>query len=78
MLGFVFRSFYTGIGIHSLMSDGTLGPETEVHGFPDGSKINFVSWYSPQFTHTQKSLLDSLMELLQYGNAISSSKCIYF
>eukprot|EP00262_Sarcandra_glabra_P021213 TRINITY_DN8834_c1_g1_i1.p1 TRINITY_DN8834_c1_g1~~TRINITY_DN8834_c1_g1_i1.p1 ORF type:complete len:949 (-),score=194.61 TRINITY_DN8834_c1_g1_i1:437-3283(-) len=37
-------SFYTGIGIHSLMHDGTLGPEKEVHGFPDGAKINFVSW----------------------------------
>ncbi|XP_020265546.1 probable glutamyl endopeptidase, chloroplastic [Asparagus officinalis] len=37
-------SFYTGIGIHSLSDDGTLGPETEVHGFPDGAKINFVSW----------------------------------
>ncbi|KAL5561014.1 hypothetical protein UlMin_030761, partial [Ulmus minor] len=37
-------SFYTGIGIHQLMPDGTLGPEKEVHGFPDGAKINFVSW----------------------------------
>ncbi|KAK8947799.1 hypothetical protein KSP40_PGU002035 [Platanthera guangdongensis] len=37
-------SFYTGIGIHSLLDDDTLGPEKEVHGFPDGSKINFVSW----------------------------------
>lgn len=37
-------SFYTGIGIHSLLDDGKLGPEKEVHGFPDGAKINFVSW----------------------------------
>ncbi|XP_064978877.1 probable glutamyl endopeptidase, chloroplastic isoform X5 [Musa acuminata AAA Group] len=37
-------SFYTGIGIHSLTDDGKLGPEQEVHGFPDGAKINFVSW----------------------------------
>ncbi|XXG79118.1 hypothetical protein AAC387_Pa09g0259 [Persea americana] len=37
-------SFYTGIGIHLLTSDGALGPEKEVYGFPDGSKINFVSW----------------------------------
>ncbi|XP_026656136.1 probable glutamyl endopeptidase, chloroplastic isoform X2 [Phoenix dactylifera] len=37
-------SFYTGIGIHELMDDGKLGPEREVHGFPDGAKINFVSW----------------------------------
>ncbi|KAK6937287.1 Peptidase S9, prolyl oligopeptidase, catalytic domain, partial [Dillenia turbinata] len=37
-------SFYTGIGIHHLMEDGTLGPEKEVHGLPDGAKINFVSW----------------------------------
>lgn len=37
-------SFYTGIAIHQLMSDGTLGPEKAVHGLPDGAKINFVSW----------------------------------
>ncbi|XP_065860331.1 probable glutamyl endopeptidase, chloroplastic isoform X2 [Euphorbia lathyris] len=37
-------SFYTGIGIHQLMPDGTLGPEKEIHGFPDGAKINFVTW----------------------------------
>ncbi|CAA6654403.1 unnamed protein product [Spirodela intermedia] len=37
-------SFYTGIVIHSLEEDGSLGPEKEVHGFPEGSKINFVSW----------------------------------
>ncbi|KAL8138233.1 hypothetical protein V2J09_004234 [Rumex salicifolius] len=37
-------SYYIGIGIHQFMSDGTLGPEKEVHGLPDGAKINFVSW----------------------------------
>ncbi|KAB2052602.1 hypothetical protein ES319_A12G133100v1 [Gossypium barbadense] len=37
-------SFYTGIGIHPLMPDGSLGPETEVSGLPDGVKINFVTW----------------------------------
>ncbi|KAK6941084.1 Peptidase S9, prolyl oligopeptidase, catalytic domain [Dillenia turbinata] len=37
-------SFYTGIGIHQLKEDGTLGPEKEVHGLPDGAKINFVNW----------------------------------
>ncbi|KAL4367877.1 hypothetical protein GQ457_05G001680 [Hibiscus cannabinus] len=37
-------SFYTGIGIHRLMPDGSLGAEEEVRGFPDGAKINFVSW----------------------------------
>ncbi|XP_057966691.1 probable glutamyl endopeptidase, chloroplastic isoform X3 [Malania oleifera] len=37
-------SFYTGIGIHQLMDDDTLGPEKEVHGFPSGAKLNFVSW----------------------------------
>ncbi|EOX95263.1 Prolyl oligopeptidase family protein [Theobroma cacao] len=37
-------SFYTGIGIHQLMPDGSLGPEKEVQGFPDGAKINFVTW----------------------------------
>ncbi|KAK4751102.1 hypothetical protein SAY87_004584 [Trapa incisa] len=37
-------SFYTGIGIHQLQTDGKLGPEREVRGFPDGAKINFVTW----------------------------------
>ncbi|CAK9152902.1 unnamed protein product [Ilex paraguariensis] len=37
-------SFYTGIGIHQLMHDGTLGPEIEIYGLPDGAKINFVTW----------------------------------
>ncbi|XP_034904056.1 probable glutamyl endopeptidase, chloroplastic [Populus alba] len=37
-------SFYTGIGIHQLMPDGTLGPEREINGYPDGAKINFVTW----------------------------------
>ncbi|PSR85946.1 Glutamyl endopeptidase, partial [Actinidia chinensis var. chinensis] len=37
-------SFYTGIGIHQLLDDGALGPEKEVHGLPDGAKINFVTW----------------------------------
>lgn len=37
-------SFYTGIGIHDLRDDGTLGPEKSIHGFPDGSKLNFVTW----------------------------------
>lgn len=37
-------SFYTGIGIHQLMDDGTLGPEKEIHGYPEGAKLNFVSW----------------------------------
>ncbi|KAA8543030.1 hypothetical protein F0562_021475 [Nyssa sinensis] len=37
-------SFYTGIGIHQLMHDGTLGPEKEIHGLPDDAKINFLNW----------------------------------
>ncbi|CAA0824899.1 Prolyl oligopeptidase family protein [Striga hermonthica] len=37
-------SYYTGIGIHQIMDDGTLGPEKEIYGLPDGAKINFVSW----------------------------------
>lgn len=41
---FIFRSYYTGIGIYQLMGDCTLGPEKEIHGLPDGAKINFVSW----------------------------------
>ncbi|KAL5217851.1 hypothetical protein ABZP36_018535 [Zizania latifolia] len=37
-------SFYTGLGIHKMMDNGTLGPEKEVHGYPDGARINFVTW----------------------------------
>ncbi|GLT71894.1 hypothetical protein SLA2020_438790 [Shorea laevis] len=37
-------SFYTGIGIHQLRPDGTLGPAKELHGYPDDAKINFVTW----------------------------------
>ncbi|KAM6579330.1 hypothetical protein CsatA_003104 [Cannabis sativa] len=48
-------SFYTGIGIHQLMPDGTLGPEKEIHGFPDGAKINFVTW-SPDGKHLSFSI----------------------
>lgn len=43
-------SFYTGIGIHQLLPDGTLGSEVQVHGFPEGAKINFVTW-SPDGRH---------------------------
>ncbi|KAI4301503.1 hypothetical protein L6164_034778 [Bauhinia variegata] len=48
-------SFYTGIGIHQLLPDGTLGPEKEVHGFPEGAKINFVTW-SPDGRHLSFSI----------------------
>ncbi|XP_048336663.2 probable glutamyl endopeptidase, chloroplastic isoform X1 [Ziziphus jujuba] len=48
-------SFYTGIGIHQLKPDGTLGPEKEVHGFPEGAKINFVTW-SPDGQHLSFSV----------------------
>ncbi|CAL4930641.1 unnamed protein product [Urochloa decumbens] len=37
-------SFYTGISIHKLLDDGTLGPEKEVNGYPVGARINFVTW----------------------------------
>ncbi|CAG7873535.1 unnamed protein product [Brassica rapa] len=37
-------SFYTGLGIHQLLPDGTLSPEKEITGIPDGGKINFVTW----------------------------------
>lgn len=40
----VLRSFYTGIGIHKLQDDGTLGPERLVAGLPKDAKINLVSW----------------------------------
>ncbi|MCD9646859.1 hypothetical protein HAX54_037056 [Datura stramonium] len=37
-------SFYTGIVIHQLMEDGSLGPEKEIQDLPEGAKINFVTW----------------------------------
>ncbi|XP_013636382.1 PREDICTED: probable glutamyl endopeptidase, chloroplastic isoform X1 [Brassica oleracea var. oleracea] len=37
-------SFYTGLGIHQLLPDGTLSPEKEITGIPDGGKINYVTW----------------------------------
>ncbi|KAL8054678.1 hypothetical protein ABFX02_04G007800 [Erythranthe guttata] len=39
-------SYYTGIGVHQLMNDGTLGPEKEIHNLPTGAKINFITWSS--------------------------------
>ncbi|KAF1869587.1 hypothetical protein Lal_00017162 [Lupinus albus] len=48
-------SFYTGIGIHQILPDGKLGPEIGVTGFPDGAKINFVSW-SPDGQHLSFSI----------------------
>ncbi|KAJ1292512.1 hypothetical protein BS78_02G397100 [Paspalum vaginatum] len=43
-------SFYTGIKIHFLMDDGSLGPEKVVNGYNDNAKINFVGW-SPDGQH---------------------------
>lgn len=37
-------SYYTGISIHELLDNGSLGEEREVAGFPESAKINFVSW----------------------------------
>lgn len=44
LIDFICRSFYTGIGIHKLLGDGTLSPEINVHGYPEGARINFVTW----------------------------------
>ncbi|WVZ67155.1 hypothetical protein U9M48_016275 [Paspalum notatum var. saurae] len=43
-------SFYTGISIHLLMGDGSLGTEKVVNGYNDNAKINFVGW-SPDGQH---------------------------
>ncbi|WJX85158.1 hypothetical protein P8452_67656 [Trifolium repens] len=37
-------SFYTGLGIHQILPDDTLGPEVDIHGLPEGAKIHFVTW----------------------------------
>jgi hypothetical protein len=44
LIDFICRSFYTGIGIHTLLDDGTLSPEKEVHGYPEGARINLITW----------------------------------
>lgn len=41
---FFVRSFNTGIAIHQLMEDGSLGPEKEILDLPEDAKINFVTW----------------------------------
>ncbi|GJP45983.1 hypothetical protein CLOM_g5611, partial [Closterium sp. NIES-68] len=43
-------SFYTGVTIHQVNDDDTLGDSVEVSGLPPGSKINFLSW-SPDGQH---------------------------
>ncbi|MCH87257.1 putative glutamyl endopeptidase chloroplastic-like, partial [Trifolium medium] len=48
-------SFYTGLGIHQILPDGTFGPEVEIHGLPEGAKINFVTW-SPDARHLSFSI----------------------
>lgn len=47
--------FHTGHGIHQILPDDSLGPEKEVHGLPDGAKINFVTW-SPDRKHLALSV----------------------
>ncbi|KAH9750557.1 putative glutamyl endopeptidase [Citrus sinensis] len=47
--------FYTGLGIHLILPDDSLGPEKAVHGLPDGAKINFVTW-SPDGKHLALSV----------------------
>ncbi|KAL6525908.1 hypothetical protein OROMI_030303 [Orobanche minor] len=37
-------SYSTGIGVHRIMEDGSLGPEKEISGLPGGAKINFITW----------------------------------
>ncbi|GJY61914.1 probable glutamyl endopeptidase, chloroplastic [Tanacetum coccineum] len=54
-------SFYAGIAIHELKDDGTLGPEKLIHGFPDGSKLNFVTW-SPDGKHLAFSIRQDEVE----------------
>uniref|UniRef100_A0A7N0TSZ7 Uncharacterized protein n=1 Tax=Kalanchoe fedtschenkoi TaxID=63787 RepID=A0A7N0TSZ7_KALFE len=57
---------YSGIGIHQLMPDGSLGPETNIHGFPDDAAINFVGW-SPNGRHLSFNI--------RY-NEVSSNRCL--
>ncbi|KAH9684767.1 putative glutamyl endopeptidase [Citrus sinensis] len=47
--------FYTGLGIHLILPDDSLGPEKAVHGLPDGAKINFVT-SSPDGKHLALSV----------------------
>ncbi|CAI6005876.1 unnamed protein product [Closterium sp. NIES-64] len=43
-------SFYTGVTIHRVNGDDTLGDAVDITGLPPGSKINFLSW-SPDGQH---------------------------
>ncbi|CAI5483686.1 unnamed protein product [Closterium sp. Yama58-4] len=44
------RSFYTGVTIHRVNGDDTLGDAVDITGLPPHSKINFLSW-SPDGQH---------------------------
>jgi hypothetical protein len=48
-------SFYTGLGIHQILPNDTLGPEVDIHGLPEGAKIHFVIW-SPDGRHLSVSI----------------------
>nr|XP_043616072.1 probable glutamyl endopeptidase, chloroplastic [Erigeron canadensis] len=50
-------SYYTGIGIHDFEDDDTLGSEKLIHGFPEGSKLKFVTW-STDGKHIAFSILE--------------------
>ncbi|CAI7893350.1 unnamed protein product [Closterium sp. NIES-53] len=43
-------SFYTGVTIHRVNDDDTLGDSVDITGLPPASKINFLSW-SPDGQH---------------------------
>ncbi|CAI5496228.1 unnamed protein product [Closterium sp. Naga37s-1] len=43
-------SFYTGVTIHRVNDDDTLGDAVDITGLPPNSKINFLSW-SPDGQH---------------------------
>ncbi|KAH7447457.1 hypothetical protein KP509_01G107700 [Ceratopteris richardii] len=59
-------SFYTGISIHSLLEDGSLGEERELSGIPEPAMINYVSW-----SKDGRHLAFSIREELQDGNGKS-------
>lgn len=67
------RSSYTGLGIHQLMDDGTLGPETVVTGLPEGAKINFVTWYIPRI-HLVYFYLSSYEICIVSGQSLKNKK----
>jgi hypothetical protein len=59
------------------MDDGSLGPEKVVHGYPDGVKINFVTWYFFQTFFNVSLLMHSRIKTRRSFFLNHVSACIF-